>query len=56
MPAGIFEHHGLVHHGQLEMRRRVVDGNAGILGDRHHDERDQRQPERDAQADLPARP
>ena len=28
MAAGIFQHHGLVHHGQLEMRRRIVDRNA----------------------------
>ncbi len=48
--AGIFEHHRLVHHGELEMRRGVVDRDARVLGDRHHDQRDQRKPERDAQA------
>ena len=50
MAAGIFQHHGLVHHGELEMRRRIVDRDARVLGDRHDDQRDQRQPERDAQA------
>ena len=54
MAAGIFQHHRLVHHGELEMRRRIVDRDAGVLGDRHHDQRDQRQAERDAQADLAA--
>ena len=49
MAAGIFEHHRFVHHGELEMRRRIVDRNARVLGDRDHDERDQRQAERDAE-------
>ena len=52
MAAGIFQHHGLVHHGELQMRRRIVDRNARVLGDRHHDQRDQREPERNPQADL----
>ena len=52
MAAGIFEHHRFVHHGELEMRRRIVDRNARVLGDRDHDERDQRQAERDAEANV----
>ena len=32
--SGIFEHHGLVHHGQLEVGRRVIDGNARVFGNR----------------------
>ena len=40
MPPGIFEHHRLVHHGEFEMRGGVVDRNAGILGDRHDNQRD----------------
>ena len=39
-----------MHHGELEMRGRIVDRNARVLGDRHHDQRDQREAERDAQA------
>ena len=50
--AGIFEHHRLVHHGELEVRRRIVDGDARVLGQRHDDERDQRQPQRNAQAGV----
>ena len=46
--AGIFQHHRLVDHGELEMGRRVVDRNARILGQRHDDERDQGQRQRDA--------
>ena len=42
MPAGIFQHHRLVHHGELEVRRRVVDRDARVLGERHDDQRDQR--------------
>src|SRR6185312_14874847 len=52
MAAGIFEHHRLVHHGELEMRRRIVDRDARILGERDNDQRDQREAERDAQADF----
>jgi len=32
MPPRILKHHRLVDHRQLEMRRRVVDGNACVLG------------------------
>ena len=52
MPPGIFEHHGLVHHGELEMGGRVVDRDARVLGQRHDDQRGERQPERDAQAGV----
>jgi hypothetical protein len=52
MPAGIFQHHRLVDHGEFEMGGRVVDRDARVLGDRHDDQRDQREPERDAQAHL----
>src|SRR5262249_10990910 len=38
MAAGIFEHHGLVDHGQLEMGRRIVDRDAAVFGDRNHDQ------------------
>src|SRR6266480_4528412 len=37
MPPRVLQHHRLVDHRQLEMRRRVVDGNAGVLGQRDHD-------------------
>ena len=50
MAAGIFEHHGLVDHGELEMRRRIVDRDARILGQRHDDQRHQRQRQRHAHA------
>ena len=52
MAAGIFQHHRLVHHGEFEMRRRIVDRDARVLGDRHHDQREQRKAERNAQAQL----
>ena len=52
MAAGIFQHHGLVHHGELEMGCRIVDRDARVLGDRHHDQREQREPERHPQAHL----
>ena len=44
MAAGIFEHHRLVHHGELEMRRRIVDRDARVLGDRDHDQRESARP------------
>jgi hypothetical protein len=46
------EDHGPVDHRQSQMRRRIVDGDAGVLGDRHDDQPDQHQPQRDAQADI----
>ena len=52
MPAGIFEDHRLMHHGQFEVGRGIVDRNAPVLGDRDDDERDQRHAERDAQAHV----
>ena len=54
MAAGIFQHHGLVHHGELEMGCRIVDRNAAVLGDRHHDQSDERQGQRHAQPDAAA--
>ena len=39
-----------MHHGELEMGRGIVDRHAGVLGDRHHDQRDEAEAERDAQA------
>ena len=56
MPAGIFEDHRLVHHGELEVGGGIVDRNAPVLGERHDDERDQRHAERDAQARRSSRP
>ena len=38
-----------MHHGEFEMRRRIIDRNARVLGDRDHDERNQRQAQRNAQ-------
>ena len=32
---GVIEHHHLVQHRQLEMRGRVVDGDARVLGEQH---------------------
>ena len=43
-----------MHHRELEVRRRVVDGDARVLGDRHHDEPDERERERHTQADSRA--
>src|SRR6266508_2128899 len=40
MAARVFEDHRLVHHRELEMRRRIVDRDARVFGDRDHDERD----------------
>ena len=45
VPARIFEHHGFMHHGELKMRGGIVDGDAGVLGNRHHDQGDEREPE-----------
>ena len=42
MPSRIFQHHRLVHHRELQMRRRIVHGNAAVLGDRDNDQRDER--------------
>ena len=39
-----------MHHGELEMGGRVVHRDAGVLGDRHHDEGDEGKPERNAKA------
>src|SRR5262249_3428380 len=47
--AGIFEHHGLVHHGQFEMGGRIVDRNAGIFRHCHHDRGERRAPNRYSQ-------
>ena len=52
VPPGILEHHRLMHHGEFEMRRRIVDRDARILCNGHHDQRDEREAERDAQADV----
>ena len=52
VPAGILEHHRLVDHGELEVGRRVVDRDAGVLGDRDHDQRDQGEAERDPEPDV----
>ena len=52
MTPGIFQHHGFVHHGELEMSRWVVDRNARIFGDRDDDQREQRQAQRYPQSDL----
>ena len=51
MPAGIFEHHGFVHHGQLEVGGRIVDRDAAVLGDGDEHEREQRERQRHPQAD-----
>ena len=40
MPRRVLEDHRLVDHRQLEVRRRVVDRNPRVLGQRHHRERD----------------
>ena len=40
---GVLEHHRLVDHRQLEVRRRIVHGNATGLGDQHDEESRQRQ-------------
>ena len=52
MPCRIFQHHGLVHHGELEMGGRVVNGNASVFGQRHDNERNERKPKRNAQAGM----
>ena len=44
--AGIFEHHGLVHHGELEMGRRIVDRDPGVLRDPDEDQREPQARER----------
>ena len=44
MPPRIFQHHGLMHHGQFQMRGRIVDRNAGVFGNRHHDQGNQTEP------------
>ena len=40
MARRILEQHGLVNHRQLEMRRRIVDRDARVLGQQHHRECD----------------
>ena len=45
MPARIFEHHGLMHHGELKMRGGIVDGDAGVLGNCHHNQSNERKPQ-----------
>ncbi len=52
MAAGIFENHRLMHHGEFEVRGGIVDRNARVLGERHHDERDDRHSQRHAQPDI----
>ena len=42
----VVEHHDLVDHRQLEMRVRIVEGDAAVLGEQHDEERDRREPER----------
>ena len=37
--AGVLEHHGLVDHGQLEVRGGVVDRDAARLGEEDDEER-----------------
>ena len=39
-------------HCQLEMRRRIVDRDAGVLGDGDDDQADEHEAQRDAQADM----
>jgi hypothetical protein len=40
VPARVLEHHRLVDHGELEVGGGIVDGDARILGERHHGEGD----------------
>ena len=49
MPRRVFEDHRLVDHRELEVRGRVVDRNARVLREQHHEERDRR--ERHARVD-----
>ena len=53
--AGILEHHRFVHHRQFEVRRRIVDRDARVFGDRDDDQRAEREAERHAQADVAGR-
>ena len=43
---GVFEHHRFMDHREFEVRRRIVDGDAGIFGEQDHDERDRREDRR----------
>ena len=40
MARGIFQQHGFMDHRELEMRGGIVDGDAGVFGQQHHDEGD----------------
>src|SRR5436853_114971 len=47
MPAGILEHHRFVHHGEFEMRGRIVDRDAPVFGNRHEHHHHKHDTERD---------